>query len=124
MCQPGKLYSVNPWALNKTLSYLWRNKRQKTVLESRYGNRVTIVEIGATMVGRIHQTFTPGEFVGKGEEKGYFAIGGSCIVTLFAKGETVWDEDIMEYGMQGIEVYARMGDRCGLLLRPQGRKRG
>lgn len=113
----GALYSVNPIALSRDLSYLWRNKREKMVLESDYGNRITIVEIGATMVGKIEQTYLADQRVAKGDEKGYFAIGGSCIVTLFARGEVVWDEDLLEYGSQGIEVYARMGDRCGLLLR-------
>lgn len=113
----GLLYSVNPIALAQDLSYLWKNKREKMVLETDYNNRITIVEIGATMVGRIHQTYVPEQRVAKGDEKGYFAIGGSCIVTLFGRGEVAWDGDLLEYGSQGIEVYAKMGDRCGLLLR-------
>lgn len=115
----GKLYSVNPIALNKDLSYLWRNKREKTVLNTEYGNQILISEIGATMVGRIHQTYTPDQPVKRGDEKGHFAIGGSCIVTMFARGEVIWDGDLIEYGSQGIEVYAKMGDRCGVLLRRQ-----
>ncbi len=109
----GKLYSVNPFALRKDLSYLWRNYREVTRLQAQdRAEEMTIVEIGATMVGKIYQTFSEGTPVRKGDEKGYFAIGGSCIVTLFPKGSVVWDCDLLEYGERGIEVYGKMGDHC------------
>jgi phosphatidylserine decarboxylase len=110
---PGKLYSVNPFALRKDLSYLWRNYREVTQLKVADRNEeIAIVEIGATMVGKIHQTFRAGTYVEKGDEKGYFAIGGSCVITLFQKGKVIWDCDLLECGERGIEVYAKMGDQC------------
>ena len=38
--------------------------------------QVQFVEIGATMVGSVRQTYMPGDTVAKGDEKGYFAFGG------------------------------------------------
>ncbi|NIP92025.1 MAG: phosphatidylserine decarboxylase, partial [Akkermansiaceae bacterium] len=46
-----------------------------------YGTILTL-EIGATNVGSIQQTFIPGHAVTRGEEKGYFAFGGSSIITI------------------------------------------
>ncbi|GIT05338.1 MAG: hypothetical protein CM1200mP29_07490 [Verrucomicrobiota bacterium] len=40
------------------------------------------------MVGSIRQTYMPGETGAKGEEKGYFAFGGSSVAVLFEKGRS------------------------------------
>jgi phosphatidylserine decarboxylase len=70
-----------------------------------------MMEIGATCVGSIVQTFDRAASVAKGGEKGYFAFGGSCVVTLFARGRIRFDRDLVEQSRQQIEVYARMGER-------------
>jgi phosphatidylserine decarboxylase len=109
----GFLYSVSPMALRRNLAYLWENKRMVTLVESPVFGRVAIVEIGATMVGSIVQTFVPGRAVAKGDEKGLFKFGGSCVVTLFKPGRIKLDADLLKSSAEGIEVYARMGDRLG-----------
>jgi phosphatidylserine decarboxylase len=109
----GWLYSVSPIALRRNLAYLWENKRMVTLVESPVFGRVAVCEIGATMVGSIFQTFTPGRAVAKGEEKGLFKFGGSCVVTLFQKGRIRIDEDLLKSSAENVEVYARMGDRLG-----------
>ncbi len=109
---PGSLRSVNPLALRRQLSILWENRRERTVLKSDLIGKVLIFEIGATCVGRIHQTYAPGS-VSKGDEKGYFSFGGSCVVTLFKKNAIRFDDDLLEYSAKGIETYAKMGQRCG-----------
>jgi phosphatidylserine decarboxylase len=76
----GRLFSVNPVALRKCLSILWENKRAVTELDTEAFGTVLCVEVGATCVGTIHQTYTPNQKVGKGSEKGYFSFGGSCLV--------------------------------------------
>jgi phosphatidylserine decarboxylase len=53
--------------------------------------------------------------VEKGQEKGYFRFGGSSVATLVAKGKVKWSEDLREQGARGVEVYARMGERAGVL---------
>ncbi len=109
----GWLYSVSPVALRQNLAYLWENKRMVTLVESPEFGRVAIVEIGATMVGTIMQTFTPGRAVAKGEEKGLFKFGGSCVVTIFRRGCIMLDADLVQHSAAGMEVYAKMGDRLG-----------
>jgi phosphatidylserine decarboxylase len=51
--------------------------------------------------------------VAKWEEKGWFKFGGSCVVTLFAPGRIRLDADLLAQTAQGLETYARMGDRLG-----------
>ncbi len=109
----GWLYSVSPIALRQNLAYLWENKRMVTLVESPVFGRVAVVEVGATMVGSIMQTFLPGRAAGKGEEKGLFKFGGSCVVTIFQRGRIKFDADLLKHSADGLEVYARMGDRLG-----------
>lgn len=109
----GWLYSVSPIALRQNLGYLWENKRMVTLVESPVFGRVAVCEIGATMVGSILQTFLPGRAVAKGEEKGLFKFGGSCVVTLFQRGRIQLDADLVTHTAEGLEVYAKMGDRLG-----------
>ncbi len=109
----GYLYSVSPIALRRNLAYLWQNKRMITLVESPVFGRVAVCEIGATMVGSIFQGFIPGRAVAKGEEKGLFKFGGSCVVTLFQPGRIKLDADLVQHSADGLEVYARMGERLG-----------
>jgi phosphatidylserine decarboxylase len=84
-----------------------------TLVESPEFGRVAVCEVGATMVGSIFQTFTQGRPAVKGEEKGLFKFGGSCVITIFQPGRIKFDEDLVRHSAEGFEVYARMGDRLG-----------
>ena len=112
----GWLYSVNPIALITRPSIFWENKRVVTAIESPALGQVQFVEIGATMVGSIRQTYMPGETVAKGEEKGYFAFGGSSVAVLFEKGRVEFDADLLENTTNAIETYARVSERMGQAL--------
>ncbi|MBI3885817.1 MAG: phosphatidylserine decarboxylase [Opitutae bacterium] len=109
----GWLYSVSPVALRRNLAYLWENKRMVTLVESPVFGQVAVVEIGATMVGSILQTFIAGRAVAKGDEKGLFAFGGSCVVTIFQPGRIRFDADLVQHSADGLEVYAKMGESLG-----------
>ena len=109
----GWLYSVSPVALRHNLRYLVQNKRVLTLIESRDFGSVAMLEIGATNVGSIRQSFVPGRAVAKGDEKGFFAFGGSCVVTIFQRGRIRFDTDLLAPSAQHMETYARMGDRLG-----------
>lgn len=111
----GPLFSVNPIALRQRLAYLWTNKRAITELQTERFGTVLCLEIGATCVGTIEQTFTPGKPVAKGEEKGYFAFGGSSTLILFEPGVVQLEADLLENSAQQIELYARIGSRMGRL---------
>jgi phosphatidylserine decarboxylase len=109
----GWLYSVNPVALRHNLRYLVANKREVTLIETPAFGTVGMVEVGATNVGSVRQGFVPGRPVQKGDEKGLFAFGGSCVVTIFQRGRIRFDDDIVKQSAEHIETYARMGDRLG-----------
>lgn len=109
----GALFSVSPIALRRNLGYLWENKRMLTVVDSPQFGRVLMVEIGATMVGSIFQGYEAGRAIAKGDEKGLFKFGGSCVVTIFAPGRIRFDADLLAHSAEQREVYARMGDRLG-----------
>lgn len=111
----GFLYSVSPIALRQNLAYLWENKRMVTLVESPVFGRVAVCEIGATMVGSIVQTYLPDRPVAKGEEKGLFKFGGSCVVTVFRPGKIKFDADLVKQSAAGLEVYARMGEQLGVV---------
>ncbi|MBS0662003.1 MAG: phosphatidylserine decarboxylase [Verrucomicrobia bacterium] len=110
----GWLYSVSPLALRRSLRYLVENKRVVTLIQSPQFGRVAMVEIGATNVGSIQQSHIAGRAVAKGAEKGFFAFGGSCVITLFARGRIRFEPDLVSQSAQHLETYARMGDRLGV----------
>jgi phosphatidylserine decarboxylase len=110
----GWLYSVSPLALQVRPSYLVENKRMVTLLNTERFGRVAILEVGATMVGAILQTYSPGRPVAKGLEKGFFAFGGSCVITVFGAGRMRFDHDLTTHTAEHREVYARMGERLGV----------
>ena len=109
----GWLYSVSPIALRRNVRYLVENKRAITLLDSPAFGTVGLIEVGATNVGSIKQSFVPGRAVAKGVEKGFFAFGGSCVITLFERGRIRFDADLVAQSAQQIETYARMGDHLG-----------
>jgi phosphatidylserine decarboxylase len=106
----GPLYSVSPIALRRRASIHWENKREITVLRTSNLGDVLLLEVGATCVGSIVQTYTPGAAIEKGAEKGYFRFGGSCFITIFEPGKIKFSDDLIEHSRVGREVYARMGD--------------
>jgi phosphatidylserine decarboxylase len=109
----GWLYSVSPVALRRRLAYLIENKREVTLIETANFGTVAMVEVGATNVGSIRQSFVPARAVQKGDEKGLFAFGGSCVITVFQRGRIRFDADVLAQSEKQIETYAKMGDRLG-----------
>jgi phosphatidylserine decarboxylase len=105
----GPLFSVSPFALKKRFSILWENQRMMTKIMSSFGE-VCMVEVGATFVGSIHQTFSLNSPVQKGEEKGFFSFGGSCVILLFEKGRIIFDADLLENSRQNLETKCRFGE--------------
>jgi len=109
----GSLFSVNPIALSRRLSYLTENKRQVTEVNDSQTGKYLFLEIGATNVGSIVGTAPAGNRVHKGDEKGYFRFGGSMVMTLFSEGSFSPSPDFAEQSKSGIELYARIGDEMG-----------
>ena len=109
----GPLYSVNPIALRKHISILNENKRVMTLLDGGAFGKIGYLEVGATCVGSICQTYTPKEVYKKGAEKGYFEFGGSCLILLFEPNKIEFDRDLVEASKKQIETYAKMGGSLG-----------
>lgn len=110
---PGPLASVSPYCLRSRLSWLWTNKRILTLMESDTWGQVAILEVGATGVGGICETYIPGEPVHKGDEKGYFYFGGSTVMTFFEPGRIRLADDLLETTDRQMELFARQGDFMG-----------
>ncbi|NEQ50829.1 MAG: phosphatidylserine decarboxylase [Leptolyngbya sp. SIO3F4] len=108
----GTYHSVNPIALSRVPGILYQNKRAVTEFYSQNFGRITYVEIGATTVASIIQTYTPG-IVDRGQEKGYFQYGGSTIVLLFEPGAIIFDEDLIQDSQQHLEVQVQAGNQLG-----------
>lgn len=108
----GPLYSVSPLALRQRPGILWENKRCLTRVKTFTLGEVLYLEIGATCVGTIVHTAGT-QTVRKGDEKGYFRFGGSCVITIYEPGRLRLDEDLLPHARNFTEVYAWMGERVG-----------
>lgn len=109
----GSYFSVSPLALLQSLEIFTQNHRVYSSLStSDYGD-ILIAEVGATLVGSVIQTYSPQSEVKKGDEKGYFAFGGSTVVLLFEKGSVQFDQDLLENTTRGYETMVQMGEQIG-----------
>lgn len=106
----GHYFSVSPLALRKSLEIFCQNKREYCTLATDDFGKIIIVDIGATMVGSIIQTYQTGQ-VKKGDEKGYFAFGGSTLVLLFEKDRIKFDADLIKNTREGLETSIAMGEQ-------------
>jgi phosphatidylserine decarboxylase len=109
----GTLFSVNPIALKHNIDIFTENKRVITPFHTSHFGTILYIEIGATYVGSIHQTFDPASPQKKGNEKGYFEFGGSCLVLLFEPNTITFDQDLLDASRRHIEVRARLGQSLG-----------
>ena len=112
----GVLYSVHPIALRRNIAYLVQNKRMITLIETPAFGTMASIEVGATNVGSILQLYPEDYEVKKGEEKGAFRFGGSCVITLFERGRIKFDADLVLQSELCMETYAKMGDRMGVTV--------
>lgn len=110
---PGHLYSVSPVALRKNCRILQENKRSVTLLQSKQLGCVASIEVGATFIGSIQQTYNPDKPVNMGDEKGYFLFGGSTIVTLFEPGRIQLADDLLQCTRKDLELFAHVRDFMG-----------
>ncbi|MDR0890506.1 MAG: phosphatidylserine decarboxylase [Oscillospiraceae bacterium] len=109
---PGVLHSVNPVAAAQRVYR--RNARCYTVLHTAHFGDVLQMEVGAMLVGKIHNhREDAGASFEKLAEKGYFAYGGSTVILLLKKNAVALDADILHYSKQDIECKVRTGEKIG-----------
>ncbi len=107
----GVLHTVNPVSA-KYVKVYHENTRTVTMLQTeRFGTAVQ-VEVGAMCVGKI-VNHPHKEQVHRGDEKGYFAFGGSTIVLLLQKDAAEPDAQILRNSENGAETVVRYGSKIG-----------
>jgi len=122
---PGRYYAVSPMGfLRKPHQFYSRNHRQVAVFTSDHFGEVLISEVGGFCVGSIVQTRTPCSRVRRGEEKGYFAFGGSTVILLFRLGTVRIDPDILDHSRREVETRVRLGTPIGKACTAQPGKHG
>lgn len=107
---PGDLHSVNPLALKYRQDIFIKNERRVSILETEHFGKLAYIEVGATCVGKIVQSFDESKPFKKGDEKGYFLFGGSTVVLCGEKGKWTPSEDMLKNTKTGIETYIQLGD--------------
>ena len=112
----GTLYSVNPIALRQNIDILTENKRVLTTLKTSQFGTILYIEVGATYVGSIIQTYEPNKPQAKGAEKGYFSFGGSCLLLLFEPFRIQFDQDLIQNTQRGFETLGQLGQSLGRAL--------
>jgi phosphatidylserine decarboxylase len=108
---PGVLHTVRPLAHAGEPVFL-RNAREVTVLDTAHFGRVTQIEVGALLVGKICNHQYTGAFR-RGEEKGFFAFGGSTVILLFEPDTVRWDSGVLQATAGGRECPLRVGTVLG-----------
>jgi len=111
----GDYYSVSPIALKKKVELLVQNKREYCVINTAEFGSLIMAEVGATMVGSMVNTYS-GNFVIKGEERGYFKFGGSTIVLIFQQDKIIIDSDLLKNTSNGFETEVKMGEQIATKL--------
>lgn len=109
----GKLHCVRPVAYTAVPVFV-ENTREYVEIDSARLGRVIQMEIGALLVGKIHN-HQRGRKVMKGQEKGYFEFGGSTIVVLTEKDRVHINHDILVRSKKGRETEVLKGSMIGSL---------
>ena len=106
----GKLHTVSPISA-KRYKVFSENCRSVSYIETKNFGNCYQIEIGALLVGKIINY--PIENFSKGEEKGYFEMGGSTCVVMIKKDVVIIDDDILVNSRDGIETKVLIGERIG-----------
>lgn len=107
---PGKLHTVGPISAKRYKVYS-ENTREVSRLKTKHFGEVIQIEVGALLVGKIVNHENP--CFQRGEEKGWFEMGGSTIVLLFKKDMIQIDQDILKQSEMEIETKVLMGEKIG-----------
>ena len=112
----ARLFSVNPIAMEHGYRPFDVNVRDVSILSNDKMGRFLMIEVGALYVGRMIKTSPDPGRKFKGEEKGYFGLGGSTIVLVFKKDVFKFDGDILEMAAKSIPSRVKMGERIGKMV--------
>jgi phosphatidylserine decarboxylase len=112
---PGRYHSVHPLALQRQERVFSTNVRSVSLLDLRHAGLSAFIEVGAFGVASIVQTNNEKNFA-RGDEKGYFAFGGSTIIMIFRPGAIRFDEDLLAHSASGMECLVQVGEAIADIL--------
>jgi len=112
----GVLHSVQPVS-SKRYKAFSENHREYSVIETVNFGTVVTVEVGALLVGKIHNHDVTS--CRRGQEKGYFSLGGSSILMVLKPGTVTVDSDITEHSLKQIETKVRLGEKVAEKVQAQ-----
>jgi phosphatidylserine decarboxylase len=107
----GLFESVNPIVYKEGIQPLTENERHLILLKTEKYDTIAMVPVGAMIVGKIIETYTPGQQYKKGDDAGYFAFGGSTVVLLFKPNVMTPNNLFVQHSEQGIETSIRVGEK-------------
>jgi phosphatidylserine decarboxylase len=87
-----------------------QNSRVCNFLKTENFGDIVVIEVGAMLVGKINN-YDIKKFI-KGQEKGYFELGGSTIVVLTQNNIKI-DDYIVSNSLKGIESKVKYGEKIG-----------
>lgn len=107
----GKLHCARPIAL-RTVPVFAQNSREYEVIAAGKFGIVVQMEIGALLVGKINNFLekTNKSCVWAGDEKGYFAFGGSTIVIILQKEGIALNEALYDRQNDSGEIPVQKGE--------------
>lgn len=105
----GVLHTVRP--ISSEYKVFSHNCREVTLLETENFGKMAMIEVGATLVGKIKNHHKQ-NFL-RNDEKGYFEFGGSTIVVLLENKIQI-DQDIIDANEKDFEVKVKAGERIGV----------
>mmetsp|Transcript_17002 Transcript_17002/g.23479 ORF Transcript_17002/g.23479 Transcript_17002/m.23479 type:complete len:128 (+) Transcript_17002:479-862(+) len=106
-------FSPKPAAVCNNVDVLTDNKRTCIEIKTKDFGTVIYVLIGATDVASIQLGVSQGSVVCKGQELGYFAYGGSCVVVVFEERSIIFDRDLERQSKIGMETLVKYGSSLG-----------
>ncbi len=107
----GVLHCVRPIAYTSRPVFI-ENSREYVVIDTEAFGEIIQMEVGALMVGKIHN-HEPASQAVKGREKGYFEFGGSTIIVLTQKDRLDVAEEYIQKTKLGLETDVRKGQLAG-----------
>ncbi len=105
----GQYHSVNPIALKLKNDIFIKNQRRVSLLETQNFGKLAFIEVGATCVGKIVQSFDESKTFKRGDEKGYFLFGGSTVILMGQKGKWKPSELMLENTHKNLETFYQLG---------------
>jgi len=106
----GDLYTVHPMAWSQRPEVFFRNRRHVFHFQTENFGKIVMIAVGGFCVGRIRTSGSQVNF-GRGDEVGWFEMGGSTVIVCGEPGAFHIDPDILTSSQEMIESFTCLGDQ-------------